>query len=96
MNNEQAVAKAERFHRWYEEDGLKDALQAIRQGYIDGMINTGAKDNEAREKYYTAIRSMDNIEGHILSVIGGGKIADRELKRIEKEYSQSNIFNLRK
>lgn len=92
-NLEQQVSRAERFHLWYEEDGLKDAVQAIKQGYIDGLLNTKAKDVESREKYYTAIRTMENIEGHILSVIGGGKLAARELERVKKEF-KPKLFNV--
>ena len=85
MTPQEAKAKAERYQRWAEEDGLKDAISSIKQAYINGFVNSAVTDTQGRENVYIALKIIDRIEGHIQNVIGGGKIAERELALIEKE-----------
>lgn len=86
MNNPaEAKAKAERYQMWAEQDGLNDAIESIKQAYIKGFINSAPEDHQGRENVYVACRIIDRLQGHITSVIGGGKVAAKELERIEKE-----------
>lgn len=78
-------ARAERYKRWADEDGLNDAIEAIKQAYINGFINSDPSDVQGRENVYVACRIIDRLQGHITNVIGGGKVAAKELARIEKE-----------
>lgn len=91
---EQSRAKAERFERWFEEDGLKEALEDIKDAYVAGMIASHYTDKQARENCYIAVNLIERIEGHILNVIGGGKVADKTLKAIEKEATNKKVFKL--
>lgn len=86
--------KAERFERWFEEDGLKEALEDIKDAYVAGMLASHYQDHEARENCYVAVNLIDRIEGYIINVIGGGKVADKTLKAIEKEAANKKIFKL--
>lgn len=91
---ERNKAKAERFETWFEEDGLKEALDEIREAYVSGMINSHYTDKQARENCYIAVNLIERLEGHILNVIGGGKVADKTLKAIEKEAANKKVFKL--
>lgn len=93
-NLERDKAKADRFERWFEQDGLKDAIADIKQSYINCMVNSHYKDNEARENCYVALNVLERVEGHILGVIGGGKMADKTLQAIEKEKQNKKVFKL--
>lgn len=84
-NPTEAKAKAERYQRWAEEDGLNEAIESIKQAYINGFINSAPEDQQGRENVYVACRIIDRLQGHITNVIGGGKVAEKELARIEKE-----------
>lgn len=95
MTHEQDRAKAERYERWFEEDGLKDALQAIKDGYVQSLLNSHVSDTQGRENCYIAANIVDKIEAHILGVIGGGKLAVKEIERIEKEQTKRKIINFR-
>lgn len=93
-NLEQDKAKAERFERWFEEDGLKDALNDIRDAYIKGLVNSHYQDVAARENCYVALKLIERIESHIHGVIGGGKLADKTLEAIEREAKNKKVFKL--
>ena len=86
--------KADRFEHWYEEDGLKDAIEDIKNAYLAGMVASHYSDTQARENCYIAVNLLERIEGHILNVIGGGKVAEKTLKAIEKEAANKKIFKL--
>jgi hypothetical protein len=94
MTLERDKAKADRFERWFEEDGLKDALKDIKEAYVKGLVNSHYKDKKARENCYVALNVLERIEGHILNVIGGGKMADKTLKAIEQESKNKKVFKL--
>lgn len=91
---EESRMKAERFERWFEEDGLKEAIEDIKDAYVAGMRASHYKDTQARENCYIALHVLDRIEGHILNVIGGGKVADKTLQAIEKEAANKKVFKL--
>lgn len=98
MNKERDLtkdkAKADRYARWFEEDGLKDALLSIKQSYINGIINSHVTDVQGRENCYIAIGVVERLEGHIRSVIGGGKIAEKQLEKIRREQTKDKVFKL--
>jgi hypothetical protein len=94
MKLEQDKAKAERYALWAKEDGLSDAIQAIKQGYMTSLINSHVTDKQGRENCYIAIGIVEKIEAHINVVIGGGKIAAKELNRVEKEQTRRKLFNV--
>ena len=93
-NLEESKARADRFERWYEDDGLKDGVESIRQAYINAWLNTNYKDVDAREKCYLAVAIVDRVESHIRNVIGGGKVAEKTLADIEKENNSGKVRNL--
>lgn len=87
------VAKGQRYKDWYERDGLKEALENIKQAYINGLINSHVTDVQGRENCYIAVNLVEKIESHIINVIGGGKLADKTLQRIQKEQNKK-VINL--
>lgn len=91
---EQNKQKAQRFERWFEEDGLKEALEDIKDAYVTGMLASHYQDKEARENCYIAVNLIERIESHIINVIGGGKVADKTLKAIEREAANKKVFKL--
>lgn len=93
-NLEKNKAKADRFERWFEEDGLKEALEDIKDAYVAGMLASHYQDHEARENCYVAVNLLDRIEGYIINVIGGGKVAEKTLKTIEQEAKNKKVFRL--
>lgn len=87
----EAKAKAERYKMWAENDGLNDALNAIKQAYLNGFMNSDPSDVQGRENVYVACRVIDRLQSHIINVIGNGKVAEKELARIEKEELKSKF-----
>jgi uncharacterized OB-fold protein len=85
MNEEQRQAKGDRYRLWAKEDGLSEAIQTIKQGYVDSFTNSHITDTQGRENCYIAIGIVEKIEAHIEIVIGGGKLAAKEIERVKKE-----------
>ena len=93
-NLEQDKARADRYDRWFEQDGLKDALESIKQSYVNGIINSHVTDTQGRENCYIAIGVVERLEGNIRSVIGGGKMAEKTLAKIQREQTNGKVFKL--
>ena len=95
MNLEQQRAKAERYMLWAKEDGLSDAIETIKQGYMKAIETSRPEDTAGRERCYIAMGIVNKIESHIQGVIGGGKVAQAKLKLVEQEeLSRNKLFNI--
>ena len=94
ISKEAARAKGVRFQKWAEEDGLYDALDKIKQAYLNAIVKSHPTDTKGRENCYIAANVVDKIRNEINVVIGEGKLADAELKRIEKEETKKSRFSL--
>jgi predicted RNA-binding Zn ribbon-like protein len=94
MNHTEARDKANRYEAWAKQDGLYDALEAIKQGYMQALVQSHVADIQGRENCYIAINLVDKIKGHITKVIGGGKVADKALRDIEKEQTRGKVLSI--
>ena len=94
MNHTEARDKANRYEAWAKQDGLYDALEDIKKGYMQSIIQSHAADIQGRENCYIAINMVDKIKSHITKVIGGGKVAAKALEAIEKEQTTGKVLSI--
>lgn len=52
-----------------DDEIFKEALQSVREGYLDEWENTKIKDSEVREKAYMAVRLLKEIEGRLQAFV---------------------------
>lgn len=83
MKLREQASKAERFRTWAESDGLWDALKRLEDQYIREMCQVPAKDVLALQAYRVAIVAVARVREHILSTMGNGNAALKEIRKLE-------------
>lgn len=68
-----------------ENEVYKDAFVTIRNRYIESLINTAEDDVQRRERAYTAIRMLEEVESHLLSMMDKGKLAKQFLDKLNRK-----------
>lgn len=77
-------ARAERFKRWYEDDGLKDAFDSIERQYFEAFKRLKPSDDDGRFKLQTATRIIEDVRTHVVQMMTDGKIAKNEIDRLKR------------
>ncbi len=67
-----------------ENETYKDAFVTVRNRYIESLINTAEGDTNVREKAYIAVRMLDEVESHLISVMDKGKLAKQHLDKLNR------------
>jgi ABC-type transport system involved in Fe-S cluster assembly fused permease/ATPase subunit len=67
-----------------EDEILKGAFSALKTQYVTQLLNTPVDQHQARETLYFAHRALIEVERHLMQVIEDGKLADAELKALER------------
>lgn len=68
-----------------ENEVYRDAFVTIRNRYIESIINTAEDDVQRRERAYTAIRMLEEVESHLLSMMDKGKLAKQFLDKLNRK-----------
>lgn len=80
-------ARGERFRVFYEQDGLKDAVNNLRAVYAERVTQLDPHDRDFGDKAKTlaiARRVVDQVEAAIITFMGEGKVAKAELEHMKK------------
>lgn len=73
--SEDAIHRANRWRDFYQEDGgLRDVLDTLRNAYLDRAADLMPNDTAALLKLGMARKIVDQVDQHITSIIGAGKI----------------------
>jgi len=67
-----------------ENETYKDAFVTVRNRYIESLINTAEDDTATREKAYMAVRMLEEVESHLVSVMDKGKLAKQHLDKLNR------------
>ena len=65
-------------------DALIAAFDELREKYINGFINTLAKETVEREKIWQAIQVLESVKANLRHAIASGKNATDSIHRINK------------
>jgi DNA transposition AAA+ family ATPase len=68
-----------------EHDLLREAFDQLRRTYIDKLLASEARDNDARERLYIAARVVDQVKEHLYRVLQDGNLAAKELDNLTVE-----------
>lgn len=66
-----------------ESDLLAESFATLRAEYIKAWEATSPRDQDARERLWTATTVLTKVRGHLDSVISNGKIAMAQLADLE-------------
>ena len=79
----QEVAKGEKAQIILEDELFKEAIQSIKEDYMNQFVGTSYKDSDARTALWIAIHQLDKIVGHLTELMNTGKLASKQLEDIK-------------
>jgi hypothetical protein len=83
MTDELALNKASergaRAQRLLDDDLLKEAFATLDRDYTRAWRETAARDTDARERLWQAVQVVAKVRDHLVHVVNGGKLAQREM-----------------
>jgi|TARA_R110002020_G_scaffold154942_3_gene335652 hypothetical protein len=61
---------------------LKEIFQTLKDSYITDWSQTELSDVESREQSFYLLKSLNDIEGQIDSIISTGRLASQQMRNI--------------
>jgi hypothetical protein len=84
------IARGERAQQVLREPLLQEAFTEIERELIEQWQNSPVRDVEGREKLYLTLRCLQKLQGHLVSVVETGKVAQATLaQRIGQSLSRA-------
>ncbi len=86
MNNQeqdklnQELSQANKAKQLFDNPLLKESFDKLRELYSNSLFNTGAKENETREKLWLAYQMVGKVEQNLIEMIDTGKLASKQLE----------------
>ena len=77
---QQEVNQANKVKQLFENPLLKESFDKLRKLYSETLFNTGAKENETREKLWLAYQVVSKVEQNLLEILDTGKLASKQLE----------------
>lgn len=71
---------------------LVEAFEETRKEYLAAWEKTPVRDKEGREQIWLMVRTLDKVKGHLLTVMEGGKLAERELADLQEKGKLRRLF----
>ena len=76
-----------------ENDLFNEAIASIERDLIDAWKKTPSRDQDGRERAWTAIQQLGKIKGYVESVLTDGKMAAAQLKELAEDTERKRFFN---
>lgn len=86
MNNQeqdklnQELSQANKAKQLFDNPLLKESFNKLRELYTNSLLNTGANENETREKLWLAYQIVGKVEQNLIEMIDTGKLASKQLE----------------
>ena len=64
---------------------FKESIEKLKNLYTQSLFNTGAKEQDTREKLWLAYNVVGKVEDHIKEILDTGKLASRQLEDFRKQ-----------
>jgi uncharacterized pyridoxal phosphate-containing UPF0001 family protein len=72
---QQEVSQSNKARQLLDNPLFKEALDELKKLYAESLFNTGAKEQETREKLWLAYNVVNKVEQHFI-----GKLAKKQLE----------------
>ena len=93
MTDELALNKAAergaRAQRLLEDDLLVEAFETLDRDYSRAWRATAARDTDARERLWQAVQVVAKVRDHLIRVVNGGKLAQRQINELAARKNHS-------
>ena len=87
MGRDKEITKGKNAERILNDKLFKESFTYLRELYLNEWENSPARDKEARESLWVAIKMLGTVEGHLQTIMQTGKLADRQLEELAKASS---------
>ena len=77
-------ARAQAMKMAYERDGVKAAIEAVRETWKNTIVQSKPEETAIRELAYGGLKSMEYIEHYFMSAIADGQASDAEVKYLDQ------------
>jgi hypothetical protein len=74
------VSKSNKARQLLDNPLFKEALDELKKLYAESLFNTGAKEQDTREKLWLAYNVVGKVEQHIKEILDTGKLAKKQLE----------------
>lgn len=90
----QAAKRADQAKALLESELLKQCFAALRQNYLDKLMETDATQSSIRDKYWMAARVVDVVQEHLVRVVNDGVVAKSDLQKLAQEGERKRRFGI--
>jgi len=87
MGRDKEIIKGKNAERILNDELFKKSFTYLRELYLNEWENSPARDKEARESLWVAIKMLGTVEGHLQTVMQTGKLANRQIEDLAKASS---------
>jgi hypothetical protein len=77
-----AIHRAAKAEALRNDEMLNEAFATLEQSYVTAWKSWPAADSNGRERLWVAVNILGKVKEHLLSVVGGGKVAKAELDQL--------------
>lgn len=77
-----AIHRAGKAEALRNDDMLNEAFATLEQSYIAAWRSLPSRDVDGRERLWVAVNILGKVREHLLTVVGGGKMAKAELEAL--------------
>tara|TARA_R100001443_G_scaffold75181_2_gene82791 strand:- start:272 stop:529 length:258 start_codon:yes stop_codon:yes gene_type:complete len=74
------LSQANKAKQLFDNPLLKESFNKLRELYTNSLLNTGANENETREKLWLAYQMVGKVEQNLIEMIDTGKLASKQLE----------------
>ena len=76
----QELSQANKAKHLFENPLLKESFDKLRNLYSTSLLNTGANENDTREKLWLAFNIVGKVEQNLQEILDTGKLASKQLE----------------
>ena len=81
----QEVRRSDKAKQILENPIFKESIEKLKNLYTQSLFNTGAKEQDTREKLWLAYNVVGKVEDHIKEILDTGKLATKQLEDFRKQ-----------
>jgi hypothetical protein len=70
---------------------LQESFDKLKNLYSTSLLNTGAAENETREKLWLAYQMVGKVEQNLLEMIDTGKLASKQLEDFRNQIQEKKF-----
>ena len=84
MNLSLDVATGSRAEQLIKSDIYQAAVGGVRKAIMDSWANSPIRDAEGQHELRLMLKLLDDLEGHIISMVNTGKLAQKQIEHENK------------